>query len=194
MRRALVLAAHPDDAELGAGGLLASATSAGIWTASGALSSVRATEASAAARVLGTRLWVEGFPDGDLGSHVREMIGSIERAVEEFQPDLVAIPPAGDTHQDHRAVRDAALSALRRSCVSVVEYQSPSSPAGWAPDYYVRLSEGELRHSVKALAEHVSQSGASYFEEGLQEARYRAAGIALGGGLAEPYKAVRIIA
>ncbi|XNL98375.1 hypothetical protein SEA_BUMBLE_64 [Arthrobacter phage Bumble] len=192
-RRVLVLAAHCDDAELGAGGLIRESRRAAVWIAC-AGDGERREEAIAAARVLHHQTFLGDLPDGTLADFDREMVLQIEAAVETFGPAVVAVPPAGDTHPDHRAVRAAALSALRRSPVSIIEYESPSAPAGWAPDYFVPVSEDTVDAVELALAGYVSQSKALYLQEGLYRARTRAAGVRVGARHAEPYKAVRITA
>lgn len=190
-RRVLVLGAHPDDAELGAGGLLTESRRAAVWIAC-AGDGGRREEAVAASRALGFDVFLGTIPDGGAPDELSRMILQIEAAVETFGPDLVAIPPAGDTHQDHRAVRDAALSALRRAPVSVVEYESPSAPVGWGADYFVPVSEATVDAVELALSLHVSQSKALYLAEGAYRARTRAAGLRVGERHAEPYKVVRI--
>lgn len=193
-RRVLVLAAHCDDAELGAGGLLRESSRAAVWIAS-AGDPERRAEAERAAAILGHDLYLGELADGlgprwDRG----ELIRMIERAVEAFGPGLVAIPPAGDTHQDHAAVRDAALAALRRSPVSIVEYESPSAPAGWGADYFVPLGEETVDAVEGALGSYLSQSSALYLEEGVYTSRARAAGIKIGARYAEPFRVVRVVA
>jgi LmbE family N-acetylglucosaminyl deacetylase len=192
-RRVLVLAAHPDDAELGAGGLLVESSRAAVLVL-GAGDEDRLAEAEAASRAVGAKLYSNEIPDGRFSEHEARMIRAIESVVEEVGPSLVAIPPEGDTHQDHRALRAAALSALRRSPVSIVEYESPSAPIGWAPDYFVPVSRATVKTVEGALAEYASQSAALYLAPGAYSARTRAAGIRVGSEHAEPYKVVRLVA
>lgn len=192
-RRVLVLGAHCDDAELGAGGLLRESREAAVWIACGR-DDRRWEEALSASKVLNHSLFRGTAADGDAEGDLLSMIGQIEAAVEVIGPSIVAIPPEGDTHQDHRAVRAAALSALRRSPVSIVEYESPSAPIGWAPDFFVPLPEEAVDAVELALGLYVSQSKAPYLEEGAYTARTRAAGVRVGTRYAEPYKVVRIVA
>ncbi|UKH48355.1 glucosaminyl deacetylase [Arthrobacter phage Lilmac1015] len=191
-RRVLVLGAHPDDAELGAGGLLRESRRAAVWIACG-LDDHRREEASSAAKVLRHDIFWGDVPDGDAEANLSRMIAQIEACVDVVGPSLVAIPPEGDTHQDHRAVRAAALSALRRSPISIVEYESPSAPPGWAPDFYVPISAAAVDAVEGALGLYASQSHAPYLEAGLYTARTRAAGVRVGATHAEPYKVVKIV-
>ncbi|UAW09425.1 glucosaminyl deacetylase [Arthrobacter phage Klevey] len=191
-RRVLVLGAHCDDAELGAGGLLRESRRAAVWIACG-LDGVRKEESLSASKVLRHDIFWGDVPDGGAPDNLDRMIAQIEACVDVVGPSLVAIPPEGDTHQDHRAVRAAALSALRRSPVSIVEYESPSAPPGWAPDFYVPISEDAVATVEQVLGLYQSQAHAPYLEEGLYTARTRSAGVRVGTRYAEPYKVVKIV-
>ncbi len=112
----LVFAAHPDDAELCAGGLLAKTAARGGRTAvvdltRGELGSlgtpeVRAEEAAAAASVLGltTRLNL-GFADGGVAD-TDENRRKIVQVVRELRPAVIVGPPLEDHHPDHTATAE----------------------------------------------------------------------------------------
>ncbi len=131
--RALVVAPHADDEVLGAGGLIALlaqrgwrvevsfATACGYESAyRGDCSEVQArvAEMQAATRVLGVA-FTEVWPDGD-ARHLKLdsvpnscLIEFVERAVLRLEPDLVVMPCHGHYHQDHRAMANACMAALR---------------------------------------------------------------------------------
>jgi LmbE family N-acetylglucosaminyl deacetylase len=127
--RLVVLAAHPDDETLGAGGLIARAADAGvevyvIVASDGAashphspthrpaeLARVRAAEVTAAVRALAPEATVEflGLPDGGLASRVEEITGAIRAAA--WDVSVVVAPWAYDRHPDHEACAQAAREA-----------------------------------------------------------------------------------
>src|SRR5688500_4162508 len=122
--RALVVFAHPDDAELGAGGVVACwaakgcevtyvlCTNGSAGTADRALSPVqlaekRAAEQRAAADFMGvTNVVMLEYPDGGLAD-TRELLGDVVRAIRRYKPHTVLTHDPyrikGFQHRDHRA-------------------------------------------------------------------------------------------
>jgi LmbE family N-acetylglucosaminyl deacetylase len=121
--RAMVVFAHPDDAEIGSGGVVARWVAAGCevtyvlctngqaGTADRSLSSAelvrkRADEQRAAADFMGVKHVVMlGHPDGGL-EDTREVLGDIVRAVRQYRPHTVFVHDPyrtqGFQHRDHR--------------------------------------------------------------------------------------------
>lgn len=118
----LVIAPHPDDAELGCGGMLARAKAEGYSTAileltqgemgtKGTLQE-RLAEAEEAARILG--LDYRGnlrLPDGGLAD-VPEQRQALGQALRNVRPRVVIAPWSADRHPDHVAAHHLSLSAV----------------------------------------------------------------------------------
>jgi LmbE family N-acetylglucosaminyl deacetylase len=121
--RAMVIFAHPDDAEIGSGGVVARWVAAGCevtyvlctngdagtgdrsLTPAG-LAARRAAEQRAAADFMGVRHVVMlGYPDGAL-EESREFLGDIVRALRRYRPHTVLVHDPhrirGFQHRDHR--------------------------------------------------------------------------------------------
>jgi len=129
--RILVLAAHPDDETLGAGGALALAAETAeairIWIATDGVrqegsesaedyGSRRREESRRAAEALGLDPPSFGsLPDRELGARAAVVAGEIEKLVGEFRPDLVFCPSPVEIHPDHRALAEAAYERLAAS-------------------------------------------------------------------------------
>lgn len=141
-RRALVVAAHPDDADFGAAGTAALLARAGwevryVVVTDGSkgsddptftparLVTTREAEQRAAAQHLGvTEVHFLGFTDGEL-VYSRDLLGAIVREIREFQPfavythdpEPVIIQDSFVNHNDHRlsglATVDAVYPAAR---------------------------------------------------------------------------------
>ncbi|MBI2936312.1 MAG: PIG-L family deacetylase [Chloroflexi bacterium] len=131
-RRALVVFAHPDDAEFGCSGTVArwvregaevyylQCTDGGRGTTDPAmtperLAAIRAQEQLAAARVLGVKeVSTLGYPDGEL-EDTRNFLGQVVLAIRRVRPDVVLTsephPRATHSHRDHRVCGQVALDA-----------------------------------------------------------------------------------
>ena len=164
-RSVLAIGSHPDDIELGCAGALLAHKAAGdrvtilVMTGGengpGALQEIigRRFEQEAAARLLGAELLWGGLFDCEVGAD-SQTVGLIEGFVAQVAADVVYVHAPDDTHQDHRAICAATLSAARRSC-RVLHYQSPST-LSFAPTVYVDVSD-HLAGKLAALACHRSQ-------------------------------------
>ena len=141
--RLVLVAAHPDDETLGAGGLLATASAAGeridvVLLSSGEgshpgsrthdaadLATLRVEETRAALSLLAprARLRAIGLPDGDLASHEDEIVEAIVRTVgEDGSRTVIAATWRHDGHADHEAAGRAAAVAAHRTDARLIEY------------------------------------------------------------------------
>ncbi|GHD48802.1 response regulator [Mycetocola manganoxydans] len=160
----LAIGAHPDDVEIGVGGLLAAHRAAGdsvaILTLSrgsrGGEADGRQHESLAAAEMLGARLFLEDLPDTAI-SNSDPTVGIIERVVAEVTPTIVYTHSDHDRHQDHRAVHAAALVATRR-VNTVACFQSPSATVDFRPTRFVSI-DGFTETKLELLASFASQAG-----------------------------------
>jgi LmbE family N-acetylglucosaminyl deacetylase len=183
VRRALAIGAHPDDAELSAGGLVATWTAAGVHVEMacltsgelgaagpgvrpGELAALREDEARAAAAVLGAaRVHFLGEPDGRLeaGVALRHRVATLIRQV---RPDVVVGHDPWRRwllHPDHRAAGllavDACVAAREPLLDLGVPAHRPHTLLLWGsdePDELVDVA-GVLEVKLAALAAHASQ-------------------------------------
>ena len=129
----MVVFAHPDDAEIGSGGVIARwiaagcevtyvlCTDGGAGTATRALTpeqltEKRATEQRAAADFMGVKhLVMLGYPDGGLDP-TREFLGDVVRAIRAYRPHTILTHDPyrlkGFQHRDHRAVGITTTDAV----------------------------------------------------------------------------------
>jgi LmbE family N-acetylglucosaminyl deacetylase/CheY-like chemotaxis protein len=158
----LAIGAHPDDVEVGVGGILLTHRAAGdavhILTLSrggrnGHVSD-RQSEAFAAAEMLGARLHLEDLPDTEISEN-EPTIGMIERVVAEVKPTVVYVHSDHDMHQDHRAVHKAAMLATR-DVRSVSCYQAASATVDFRPNRFVNI-DGWLEQKIQLVQAHRSQ-------------------------------------
>jgi LmbE family N-acetylglucosaminyl deacetylase len=129
--RILVLAAHPDDEVLGAGGTMAlnagKAEAIRIWVATdggrqqGAepgeeYGEGRREESRRAAGMLGLEPPVFGsLPDRELSVRFEELDAQVGALIESFRPDLILCPSPVEIHPDHRALAEVVYGKLAAS-------------------------------------------------------------------------------
>lgn len=158
----LAISPHPDDLEIGCGGTLLKYARDGakitvLILSDGGLGgepSQRCMEQEEAAGILGVRevIW-GGFQDADLPGD-REVIDRIEEVMREVKPRFLFAPFGEDTHQDHRKIARAALSAARYTS-NVLFYEGPTS-VDFQPTVFVDIEE-VFDRKLAALAAHSSQ-------------------------------------
>ena len=195
-RRVLAIGAHPDDIEIGVGGLLARHVAMGdevvILTLTGGerggSASERGVEAKHAAESLGARLVMADLPDTAI-SEGGLTIETIERAVAIHQPTIVYTHTPNDMHQDHRNTYRATMVAAR-GVPNIFCYQSPSTTTDFKPTQFVDVSE-YLDNKLEAISRHNSQGNRTYLEPDLVRATARYWGRFAGYREVEPLEVVR---
>ena len=119
---AVAFAAHPDDAELSCGGLLAKLSRAGrsvgiVDLTRGELSSrgdltTRALETERASTVLGLKLRENlALPDGGVSAESQEQLKLVVAAIRRTRPELLLVPYY-DRHPDHGSACDLVTKAV----------------------------------------------------------------------------------
>jgi len=129
----LGIGAHPDDLEFGCGGFFCKLAKKGhklsLFVVTGGEvggdTGIRKSEQERSARLLGAGLLWGGFGDTEVRVG-RELIQVLERALEKTKPDLVFVNYHDDTHQDHRNVSKAAVTAARYAR-NLVFYEVPTT-------------------------------------------------------------------
>ncbi len=175
IRRVAVIAAHPDDETVGAGGTMARLARSGIevyvcvvtrayepdWTAE-EIDSIR-KRAERAFSVLGvTRSAFLGYPTVKLNTVPnKELTDALKRLIEEARPDAVLAPYQGDLNQDHGIVARAAAVAARPSgrkgpaflhyeVLSSTEWGRMYGGSCFRPNLYVDIEE-MLETKIEAM-------------------------------------------
>lgn len=194
-RTLMIFRAHPDDAEAGAGGLAASLAAVGwrvvLFVATtgrcGGPADVRAREQERAAGILNAEVVWGKSPDGNVRCD-RATIESLEAVLAAFDPRLVLTHWPKDTHQDHRRLSQAVLSAGRRR-PNLMFYEGPSSYA-FRPSVYHPI-DAWYAVKLRALAAHGSQLCRTAIQE-FAEATARRRGVESRAGVhAEGYAPFR---
>lgn len=174
----LAVGAHPDDVELGVGGLLIKLARHGVSTgildlsrgerASRGNAEERAREAAAAAKILGVVVRENAeLPDGGIAD-TPEQRSIVAQYIRDLQPQILLAPMTPDRHPDHAAAATLARSAcfeagLHRAQLSGAPFRpqavygyTPYSELNRTPEIVVDISE-YLDEKLRALACHASQ-------------------------------------
>jgi LmbE family N-acetylglucosaminyl deacetylase len=143
----LAIGAHPDDIELGCGGLLLRAARQGhsvfmyTLTRGGASGDPeqRTKELLQSAKFIGAqRVWIDNFEDTKL-SLSSELINHIEFFINRADPDIVITHSLNDTHHDHRAISESTLEA-GRFVPNIMSYEIPVT-RDFKPQVYFDISD-----------------------------------------------------
>ncbi|MFD2522637.1 bacillithiol biosynthesis deacetylase BshB1 [Emticicia soli] len=143
----LVMAAHPDDAEMSAGGTMAMAISKGrkvgiVDFTRGELGTrgtpeIRAAEAKAASEILNISVRENlGFRDGFFKNDEDHQMQLI-RVIRKYQPEIVLANAVEDRHPDHGKGAALAVDACFLSGLRMIQTldDSGNTQAAWRPKY-----------------------------------------------------------
>lgn len=126
--RTIVIAPHPDDEVLGAGGTLLRRKAEGATTAWLIVTGIsvddgwsqekvqrRADEIEQVAKALGfSSVFQLNFPSTQLDQvPMKDLVSAISKVFDEFAPEEVFLPHSSDIHSDHRVVFEAAASCTK---------------------------------------------------------------------------------
>jgi len=151
----LVLAAHPDDAELGCGGTIAKQVALGrkvgvVDLTRGEMGTrgtidTRAQEAKESASILGLSVRANlGFKDGFFVNDEAHQLAVI-RLIRKFQPDIVLANAIYDRHPDHGKGSELAFSACFYSGLAKIETKDEGKvQSAWRPKHLYHFIQSQL--------------------------------------------------
>lgn len=205
-KRALVLAPHTDDGELGCGGTITRLTADGVTVHYVAFSiceesvpepfskDILATEVIAATRLLGIpeeNLYVHRYPVRRLGEFRQAILEYLIDKKNGLKPDLVFMPASDDLHQDHRVIHDEGLRAFKRT--TLLGYQLPWNSTQFSGSAYFALEKNHIARKIAAIEQYDSQRHRPYMQSDAIEALARVRGLQAGCEFAETFEVIRWI-
>jgi LmbE family N-acetylglucosaminyl deacetylase len=159
----LAIGAHPDDVEVGCAGYLIKYTRDGhelyllVMTNGerGGEGGVRKEEQARAAERMGARdlIW-GGYRDTELSPNMNRMVYDIESLIKKIKPDFIFVNYGNDTHQDHRSLAKATISATRY-VRNVLFYEGPTT-VNFSPLLFVDINK-TIEEKIAILLTHNSQ-------------------------------------
>ena len=166
--RALVIGAHPDDIELGAGGTVARLAADGVevtmvvvCTPNNIVS--RNAEARRAAAILGAKIEFL-FEAGEMRVEdvkTYQLIDRIDKLVRAYDPDVVITHAASNFHLDHVLVHKACVGAQRLHFFDMLCFNPTSChpvSTQFHPHAYIDITR-TIDRKMAAINQHVTQFG-----------------------------------
>jgi len=159
----LAVGPHPDDIEIGCGGTLIKYAQRDhriflLLVTKGEKGGdicLRVGEQMKAAEIMGVRdVFWGGFRDTEVSDKGNGMIHMVETYIESIKPDFIFVNFFHDTHQDHRSVNQAVLSAARY-VKNVMFYEVPTT-INFTPNVFVDIGS-VMDQKFQALKAHASQ-------------------------------------
>jgi N-acetylglucosamine malate deacetylase 1 len=209
--KVLVIAAHPDDAELAIGGTIAklvksghicklliavtpSEQSSGVSTKE--FKMVRQNECEKAAEILGTEFETLNLDPYQMWFK-RDLVKTIDTNINEFAPQIVFTHWNHDSHQDHVAIANATFAACRRNSISLIMYEQliagGITPYSFQPNIFLDITD-VIQIKLKSVGIYALQQkkDRQWLKAVEGVAAFR--GNQIGVQYAEAYQAVKILA
>lgn len=174
----LLISPHPDDIELGAGGVIHKFKDK-INTKLLVLSNRYKTrgetnnsnEQEQAASILGIQdiqfheFPIRFFDSAEIRDKIRLLV---TETCESFKPDLILCPAVNETMQDHKVVAEEVTRIIRNT--TILGYEVMKHNRYFLPKIFVEISRESLEEKIKALSCFKAQTQKYYFDKKVIEA------------------------
>jgi N-acetylglucosamine malate deacetylase 1 len=202
----LILAPHTDDGEFGCGGTIAKYVAEGVRVVYVAFSAaeqsvlphlprdILRTEVRKATAALGITdedclvfdFQVRRFPE--LRQSILDKMIELSRR---FQPDIVFLPSANDTHQDHQVIAQEGFRAFKRT--TMLGYEVPWNNLDFRTSCFIELTEEQLNIKTSSVQMYESQKHRDYASPEFIKSLALTRGVQIGKRYAEAFEVVRWI-
>jgi N-acetylglucosamine malate deacetylase 1 len=204
LRTILILAPHTDDGEFGCGGAISKYVREGVRAVYVAFSAaeqsvlphlprdILRTEVRKATAALGIAdedclvfdFEVRRFPE--LRQSILDKMIELNR---NYKPDIVFLPSANDTHQDHQIIAQEGFRAFKRT--TMLGYEVPWNNLDFRTSCFVDLSEQDLEKKIRAVGMYESQKHRDYASAEFISSLALTRGVQIGKRYAESFEVVR---
>jgi len=197
--RVLAFGAHPDDIEVGAGGLLARLVEEGATVTMAVVSipnnmEVRRKEAQAGAATIGAalRFVFDEQPSRVEDIPMHDLVRRLDQLVADVRPDLVVTHCQNDLHWDHGLVHRATVSALRRTPCDLLAFVSSPEMNAHVRGYGNCFADvtRSIETKIRAISAHESQL--NHLDLDSTRDLARAMGRISGHAFAETFEVLRV--
>lgn len=205
--RALFLAPHTDDVELGCGATLArcveEAETVDIAVFSTAADSLpqgsspnrlklEFHEAMHQYCIPPDRIHVFDYKVRRLNYYRQDVLEDLVRLRNTIKPNIVFTPSGNDVHQDHEVVHNESLRAFKS--VTILGYELPWNHFEFEARVFISVSEQHLALKIRALQAYESQlqKNRSYFDEEFIRGLARVRGVQQGVTYSEAFEMITL--
>jgi LmbE family N-acetylglucosaminyl deacetylase len=206
IKKALVLAPHADDGELGCGGTLAKLSEKGVQiyqvvfsiceasVPKGFPEDILASEVKKATQVLGINshaLTIYRYPVRYFPQNRQDILENLIKIRHTIMPDLVLLPSSEDVHQDHHVIYQEGLRAFKHT--RILGYELPWNDLTFTSSALIHLDRRHIDLKLEALKQYRSQWHRGYWNEDLINSLARVRGAQAGIEYAEAFEVIRWI-
>lgn len=205
--RALFIAPHTDDVELGCGATLARCVdeceTVDVVVFSTAVESlpegsspdrlrVEFLKAMEEYAIPADRVHVFDFQVRRLNYSRQEVLEELVRLRKKLDPTIIFTPSGGDVHQDHQVVHNESLRAFKS--VTMLGYELPWNHFHFETRVFVKVTEEHLETKLRALRAYESQmeKNRGYFDAEFIKGLARVRGIQQGVPYSEAFELITL--
>ncbi len=200
----LILAPHTDDGEFGCGGTIAKYVAQGVRAVYVAFSAAEQSvlphlppdilrnevrNATAALGIANEDCLVFDFEVRRFPELRQSILDKMIELSKFYQPDMVFLPSANDTHQDHQTIAQEGFRAFKRT--TMLGYEVPWNNLDFRTSCFVDLSEENLETKIRAVSTYESQKHRGYASAEFIRSLALTRGVQIGKRYAESFEVVR---
>lgn len=206
-QKALVLAPHTDDAELGCGGTISKMLRSGVEVHIAAFSTAAESvpdgfelnsiknEFEDSCRFFGIasdHVYIYDFPVRKLNFHRQEVLDHLVVLRTQIQPDIVFIPATFDLHQDHQVLSAEGLRAFKEK--TLLGYELPWNHISFEATAFVELQDIDVENKWGSLQCYKTQLHLqrSYFTQKFVEGLAAVRGTQIKAKYAEAFQVLKV--
>jgi N-acetylglucosamine malate deacetylase 1 len=204
--RALVLAPHCDDGELGLGGTISKLIRSNVDVIYAAFSLAEKSipigmpsdstrkEVYEATNILGIPSENVILYDFEVRIFIENRQKILDLMIElqkKIKPNIVFIPSLSDKHQDHQVIANEALRAFKSA--SIYSYDLPWNSLNFNPNLFIEINNFDLVRKKNSISCYKSQKNKQYMTDDFIESLAIVRGVQVNKRYAEAFEIIKCI-
>lgn len=206
LKRAIVLAPHTDDGELGCGATISKLLRKNVEVFYAAFSTCEDSvpdglpkgilrdelfKATSELGIENKNVIVLNYRVRHFNEERQEILDELIRLKREINPQLVFMPSQNDIHQDHLTIAKEGLRAFKTN--TILAYEAPWNNYSFSNQAFVEVNKEDMQRKLAALAKYESQNGRPYIAPEYTVGQLRLHGVQIGREYAEVFEVPRMI-